>query len=144
MTDQATERTTIDAPPEECFRTAADFEEYPEWARDIKQATVLERDAEGRATRVAYRAAAMGRSACYVLAYDYGKAPRELSWELVEGDVVRRLDGAYVFDAHDGGTEVTYHLDVELRVPLPGFVKRRVESKILGTALRELKRRVEG
>jgi uncharacterized membrane protein len=144
MTDQTTEHTTIDASPQECFHVAADFEQYPVWARDIKEATVLDRDAEGRATRVAYRAAAMGRSARYTLAYDYARAPHQLSWQLVEGDVVRRLDGAYAFDANDGRTDVIYHLDVELRVPMPGFVKRRVESRILTTALRELKRRVEG
>jgi len=38
---------------------------------------------------------------------------------------------------------VTYRLDVELAVPLPGFVKRRAESKIMTTALNELKRRCE-
>lgn len=144
MADQATERATIDAPPQRCFDVAVDFERYPEWARDIKDTQVLERDAEGRGTKVAYRAAAMGRSARYVLAYDYSAAPRELSWELVEGDIMRRLDGTYVFEPNgDGGTEVTYHLAVELVVPLPGFVKRRAEAKIMTTALDELKKRVE-
>jgi hypothetical protein len=38
---------------------------------------------------------------------------------------------------------VTYHLEVDLIVPIPGFVKRRAEGKIMGTALRELKKRVE-
>jgi hypothetical protein len=36
-----------------------------------------------------------------------------------------------------------YHLTVELVVPLPGFVKRRAESKIMHNALRELKAHVE-
>jgi hypothetical protein len=62
---------------------------------------------------------------------------------------MRRLDGRYIFEPGDEGpdgnptTEVTYHLTVELVVPLPGFVKRRAESKIMGTALDELKKRVE-
>jgi hypothetical protein len=34
-------------------------------------------------------------------------------------------------------------LEVDLIVPIPGFVKRRAEGKIMGTALRELKKRVE-
>ena len=147
MADQATERATIDAPPERCFEIALDFERYPEWARDIKEAKVVERDDQGRGTRVAYRVAAMGRSAHYTLAYDYTKAPQEMSWRLVEGDIMRRLDGRYLFESSrnggDGATDVTYHLTVELVVPLPGFVKRRAESKIMGTALDELKKRVE-
>jgi uncharacterized membrane protein len=144
MADQVTEQLVIDAPAEHCFEVAIDFERYPEWARDIKEADVLERDAQGRGTRVAYRAAAMGRSARYTLEYDYGQAPRELSWRLVEGDIMRRLDGIYVFEPDDGGTSVTYHLAIELVVPIPGFVKRRAEGKIMGTALAELKKRVEG
>ena len=39
--------------------------------------------------------------------------------------------------------EVVYHLEVDLVVPLPGFVKRRAEAKIIRTALPELKARVE-
>ncbi len=144
MADQVTEQLVIDAPAEQCFEVAIDFERYPEWARDIKEADVLERDAQGRGIRVAYRAAAMGRSARYTLEYDYDQAPRELSWRLVEGDIMRRLDGTYVFDPDDGGTSVTYHLAIELVVPIPGFVKRRAEGKIMGTALAELKKRVEG
>jgi uncharacterized membrane protein len=144
MADQASEQLTIQAPPDRCFAVAVDFEHYPEWAADVKEATVLERDDEGRGTRVAYRAAAMGRSARYTLEYDYADAPHTMSWQLVEGDIMRRLDGTYVFAAADGGaTDVTYRLSVELVVPIPGFVKRRAESKIMGTALRELKRRVE-
>src|SRR5215210_9244366 len=103
MADQATERLTIDAPPERCFEVATDFEHYPEWARDIKEAVVVERDANGLGTKVAYRAAAMGRSARYTLAYDYSNAPRAMSWLLVEGDIMRRLDGTYVFEPIDDG-----------------------------------------
>ena len=110
---------------------------------DIKEATVLERD-DGRATVVAFRAAAMGRSARYTLGYDYADAPRQISWSLVRGDIMRRLDGRYVFEPRNGATEVTYELTVDLVVPLPGFVKRRAEGKIIGTALDELKKRVEG
>ena len=144
VTDQATECLSIGASPEECFSVVTDFERYPEWARDVKDATVVERDADGRGTTVAFRAAAMGRSAHYTLRYDYAEAPGRVSWQLVEGDIMRRLDGTYVFEPADGGgTEITYHLSVELVVPIPGFVKRRAESKIINTALRELKRRVE-
>jgi hypothetical protein len=54
------------------------------------------------------------------------------------------LDGSYVFDPGEGsGTSVTYHLEAELRVPIPGFIKMRAQSRIMSTAMRELKARVE-
>src|SRR6266542_1872190 len=121
MAERATEQIVIDATP-------AEF---------------LERDDEGRGSLVAYRAAAMGQSARYTLAYDYSDVPNSMSWKLTEGSIMRVLDGSYTFEAHDAGTLVTYHLEVDLIVPIPGFVKRRAEGKIMGTALRELKKHVE-
>jgi ribosome-associated toxin RatA of RatAB toxin-antitoxin module len=143
MADRAFERMTIAASPEACLAVATDFESYPDWAADVKEATVVERDDQGRGLRVAYRVAAMGRSARYTLRYDYSAAPRELSWVLEQGDIMRKLDGHYLFEPEGDDTDVTYELDVELIVPIPGFVKRRAEGKIIGTALRELKKRVE-
>jgi hypothetical protein len=143
MADQATERMTILAPRARCLDVVLDFEHYPVWAADVKEAAVLERDAEGRGIRVGYRVAAMGRSARYTLAYDYTGLPREISWVLVESDIMRRLDGHYVFNEVGPDTDVLYELTIELVVPLPGFIKRRAEGKIIGTALRELKRQVE-
>ena len=90
-------------------------------------------------------AAAFGRSTAYTLRYHYGDAPGQLRWVEVEGDITSKLDGAYQFVGRDRdtSTEVTYHLEAELPIPLPGFVKRRAAAKITHTALRELKARVE-
>src|SRR5438045_1713763 len=143
MAEQATEQITIDAPPQRVFDVALDFERYPVWAADVKEVEVEARDDEGRGTSVRYRTAAMGQSARYTLAYDYSDAPHSMAWKLTEGNIMRVLDGSYTFDPSNGGTLVTYHLEVELLIPMPGFVKRRAEAKIMGTALRELKRRVE-
>lgn len=145
MSDQTTRRMRIDAPAEQIWAVLTDFESYPTWARDLKEATILERDEEGRATRVRFRAAAMGRSTSYTLQYDWTDAPNRLPWALVEGDIMRELDGSYEFvSAVGGSTDVTYHLSVELLVPLPGFVKRRAEARIVGTALQELRDHVGG
>lgn len=146
MSEQATERTVINAPAAHCYEVAADIERYPEWAKDVKDATVVTRDESGRPLDVAFRTAAMGRSTSYTLRYDYSEAPTRLSWVLVEGDLTTTLDGAYRFTPvadDESSTEVEYTLEVDLVVPLPGFVKRRAEAKILRTALPELKARVE-
>src|SRR3546814_17051355 len=84
----------------------------------------------------------MGRSTSYTLRYDHSDDGSRLDWELLRGDIMRRLDGSYVLTPVTGDgdrTLVTYHLDVELVVPLPGFVQRRAESKIIHNALRELR-----
>ena len=100
MIDQATETEHVAAAPTRCYDIAVDFERYPEWARDVKEANVLERDSAGRATKVEYRASALGRSTHYTLAYDYSQAPERISWSLVDGDIVatcRRRRNVFCF-----------------------------------------------
>lgn len=143
MEEQVAERMIIRTSREQCFDILTDFERYPEWAADIKAVTVAERDLQGRPTRVKFRAAAFGRSTSYTLAYDYSRAPAVLSWVQVAGDITRRLDGTYTLESAGDETEVAYQLTVELKVPLPGFVKRRTEGRIKVTALKDLKARAE-
>ena len=143
MTETASERIRVDAPADRCWDVAVDFESYPEWVRDVREAKILERDDEGRGKRVEYRAAALGKSVRYVLDYDYSEAPTAFSWKFVEGDMLRRLDGTYRFESEGASTRVHYDLSVELAVPLPGLLKRRAAGLIMGSALKELKKQVE-
>ena len=143
MADEAHERITVAAPPARCWEVATDYERYPTWARDVKQVTILDRDDGERGSRVEYRVAGLGRSIHYVLEYDYSDAPNAFAWKLVEGDVLRRLDGRYGFEAEGDGTRVTYDLAVDIAIPLPGLLKRRAAGMIMGTALRELKKEIE-
>jgi uncharacterized membrane protein len=146
MADEATQQMLIDASPQRIWEVLTDFDDYPSWAHDLKSVTVVERDDEGRPRDVAFRAAAMGRSTSYTLRYDYDRAPDVLAWRLVKGDITRKLDGSYELrplDDSPGRTEVIYHLAVDLLVPLPGFVKRRAEARIVHTALRQLRSHLE-
>lgn len=145
MADRATHTTTIAASPERCFEVVTAFGEYPEWARDVKSAEVRARDEAGRPIEVEFTASAMGRSTSYLLRYDWSGAPHRLSWWQVRGDLTDAIDGTYTFTPSTsvpGGTDVVYELAVELVVPLPGFVKRRAEVRILNT-VKELKARAE-
>ena len=142
MSDHATEKTTIGAPAETVRAVILDFDRYPEWARDLKEVEVLGTDDHGRATSVRFRAAGMGRSTNYTLAYDY-PSDDVIAWRLVDGDIMRLLDGSYTLTSSGESTEVLYELEVELKVPLPGFVKRRSQGRIMHAALRDLKARSE-
>jgi uncharacterized membrane protein len=143
MADEARESIHVEAPPEQCYAVAIDFDRYPDWATDVKAIEVLDRDAEGRGTRVRYEISALGKTIGYVLAYDYADAPGGFSWELEKADYLKRLDGSYRFDAADGGTRVGYVLSVDVTLPLPGFMKRAAAGMIVDNAMKQLKRYVE-
>ena len=143
MADTASLTITINAPHERCWDIATDFERYPDWAKDVKSAVVVARDDQGQPIEVEYRTSALGRSTHYTLAYDFSAAPHRLAWKMIKGDIMRAVDGAYMFAPDSNGNVVlTYNLSIELIVPLPGFVKRRAEVRILNT-VRELKVRAE-
>ena len=143
MAETAFQTITTSAPMERVWEIAIDFERYPEWAKDVKEATIRTRDEQDRAIEVEFRTSALGRSTHYTLSYDYSNAPRVLGWHLLRGDIMRSIDGAYHFaDTGAEGTEIRYDLAIYLVVPLPGFVKRRAEQRILNT-VRELKVRAE-
>jgi hypothetical protein len=143
MADAAHEQIDIAASPARCFALASAFEDYPTWTSDVKEVTVLDRDGFGRGTRVEFHVAGLGRRVRYVLDYDFTDAPHAFSWTMAEGDLLRALDGRYAFSPDGGGTHVDYTLRVELAVPMPGMVKRRASGRIMGNALRDLKRALE-
>jgi uncharacterized protein YndB with AHSA1/START domain len=139
MAETATESITIAAPPDKVWAIATDLENYPVWTHDVKDVVVAARDDDGRPSEVEFRTSALGRSTHYTLSYDYTDAPRTLAWTMVKGDIQRSMDGTFKFHpTDDGGTHVQYDLAIELVVPLPGFVKRRAERRILN-AIKELK-----
>ena len=79
----------------------------------------------------------------YTLAYDWD-GDRQVTWTLVEGKMLRALDGAYELrDRGDGSTEVTYRLALDVSIPLIGMLKRKGEKILIDAALKGLKKRVE-
>ena len=146
MTDHASQHVIVRATPKRCYETVLDVERIPEWAPDIKEATILVRDDQGRPGDAAVRAAAMGRSTTYTLRYSYGSNPLRISWCLLEGDLLDRMSGEYEFLTVPGdndATRVVYDLDVDLLIRLPGFVRRRLEAKVVHAAIDDLKARIE-
>ena len=79
----------------------------------------------------------------YTLAYDWD-GDRAVTWTLVEGKMLKALDGAYVLrDLGNGSTEVTYRLALDVSIPLIGMLKRKGEKILIDAALKGLKKRVE-
>ena len=142
MADSVSDSIDIEASAEEIFEVATDLEKYPEWNADIKKVEVKETDDEGRPTKVWMEVDAKVKTVRYTLEYDYSEAPGSFSWKLIDGDM-KALSGSYVFDEFDDVTEVRYETSIDPGFPIPGFLKRQGEKRIVQGALKELKKRVE-
>jgi ribosome-associated toxin RatA of RatAB toxin-antitoxin module len=143
MAEQSTQSIVIDAPASEVMAVIADFPAYPEWVATAKKVEVLEGGEDGRARRVHFVIDAGVIKDDYVLDYTWDD-DRRVSWNLVSGQMMKRQEGSYVLEERGGATEVTYAIAIDVKVPVIGMLKRKAEKVILDTALKELKKRVEG
>ncbi len=146
MAEQTTSSIVVDAAPAAVMDVIADFDSYPAWATGMKRAEVRSRvesgPEAGRAEQVFFVLDVSPIKDEYTLAYDWDD-DRQVSWSLVEGKMLRSLDGAYVLREVPGGTEVTYRLALDVSIPLIGMLKRKGEKILIDTALKGLKKRVE-
>ncbi|WP_116452467.1 SRPBCC family protein [Blastococcus litoris] len=143
MADQSTQSIVVDAPAADVMAVIADFGAYPQWVASAKKVEVLETGPDGRARQVHFVLDAGAVKDDYVLDYTWD-GDRKVSWNLVKGQMQKRQEGSYTLTEQDGATEVTYAITIDLSIPMLGMIKRKAEKVILDTALKELKKRVEG
>lgn len=142
MAEQTSSSIVIDATPAEIMSVIADFPAYPEWAKGVKTAQPTSEFEDGRAEQVYFELDVSPIKDEYTLVYDWD-GNREVTWSLVEGKMLRALDGAYTLRDLGGSTEVTYRLALDVSIPLIGMLKRKGEKILIDTALKGLKKRVE-
>ncbi|AUA14395.1 cyclase [Streptomyces sp. SID8382] len=144
MAEHTSSSITIEAAPADVMEVIADFDRYPEWSGEVKEADILTKDAQGRAEQVRMLLDAGAIKDDYTLQYSWTGAD-QVNWSLVKSQMLRTLDGSYRLSARDGGksTEVTYQLTVDVKIPMLGMIKRKAEKVIIDRALAGLKKRVE-
>jgi ribosome-associated toxin RatA of RatAB toxin-antitoxin module len=142
VADQASSSITIAASPGAVLDVIRDVAAYPEWTGGIASAEVLE-DGDGGPGRVTFTMSQGGLSDEYTLIYQW--SADGVSWQLAEPSRLQKSQrGSYALAEVDGGTKVTYLLTMDIKVPMIGLMKRKAEKMIIDSALKELKKRVEG
>jgi carbon monoxide dehydrogenase subunit G len=143
MAARTSSSITVAAPRARVMAVIADFASYPEWASAVRSAQVIGHGDDGRASRVRFQLDAGVIKDSYVLAYNWD-TDAGVRWDLAEpGSVITALSGGYLLADADGGTRVTYELAVDVRIPMPGMLRRRAEKTIIDTALKGLRNRAE-
>jgi uncharacterized membrane protein len=143
MGSSTTSSISVDAPSTEVMGVIADFAEYPQWATALRSAEVLESGPGGRASKVRFTLDAGVIRYTYVLVYTWD-GDTGVSWHLAEpGAVITEMTGGYQLSDRGDSAEVNYELTVDVRIPMPGLLKRKAEKMIIDTALKGLKTRAE-
>lgn len=145
MPDRTKMSIVIDAPADKIMDVIADLPAYPNWVGAAKTVEVLQSGPGGRARRARFVLDAGMVRDTYELVYDWAPDGKSVRWHLEKGELQAAQDGSYrLVDLGGGHTEVVYELTVDLKIPMIGMFKRKAERVITDTALKELKKRVEG
>jgi uncharacterized membrane protein len=135
---------TIDAPIEQVQKTLFELDKYPEWSTQIKSSEAVDRDPQGRVTKVKMSIDAGMMKDRLTLDYDWSQAPSKLSFSLEDADLLTGMDGIYTITSIDEDTtEVTYELEVSLSMPIPAMMRQKAEKATIDAALAQLKSHLE-
>ncbi len=135
---------TIEAPIEQVQKTLFELDKYPEWSTQIKSSEAVDRDAQGRVTKVKMSIDAGMMKDRLTLDYDWSQAPSKLSFSLEDADLLNGMDGIYTITSVDEDTtEVSYELEVSLSMPIPAMMRQKAEKATIDAALAQLKSHLE-
>ena len=135
---------TIEAPIEQVQKTLFELDKYPEWSTQIKSSEAVDRDAQGRVTKVKMSIDAGMMKDRLTLDYDWSQAPSKLSFSMEDADLLTSMDGIYTITSIDEDTtEVTYELEVSLSMPIPAMMRQKAEKATIDAALAQLKSHLE-
>ncbi len=147
MAESTTSSIIIRATPKQIMDVIADVQLYPEWTPGVSEVEVLSifDDEHERVAEARFVMDQAGIKDEHVYVYDWDEHD-EVRWHLREpGRMVRDLQGVYATEViDDDSTEVSYSLHVDVSIPMLGMMRRKAEKVITDTALKGLKRRVEG
>ena len=132
----------VDASPEEVLDAVAAIEDLPQRSDPHKSAIVESFHEDGRPKRVRAEVSAAGFNDTEITDYTWDE-PRSVAWTLVESSFQSKQNGTYTLTPTDDGTHVRLDLEIDVKVPLPGFILKRVLKGALDTGSKGFKRYVE-
>lgn len=141
-TDSARHEVTIKAPVGEVLAAIRDVSGQARWAPSIKEAEVLETDADGLPLTARFAASTAVGTDHYTLQYDHDADG--LSWIMLTGQLQTGQEGRYTTRAEGPDTtRVTFELTIHHNLPLPGFIRRRVIQGLVTDTLEGLRADLE-
>ncbi|MFP5459717.1 MAG: type II toxin-antitoxin system RatA family toxin [Bacteriovoracia bacterium] len=125
------ERTEIfDVPCEKFYQAVTDYKSYPSFVDGMKSVEVVSQNGEDATVKFNLN---LIKEVTYTLKLS-GKKNESVQWSLVSGDLMKVNNGGWKLkDLGGGRTEVTYHLEVELKGFFPGL--GMVEKTMVSTNL---------
>jgi ribosome-associated toxin RatA of RatAB toxin-antitoxin module len=149
MAESVSESIKINASPEEVMAVIADLAEYPNWSDGFTSGEIITTHGDGAAKDAAFSISTPVGKDVYEISYVW-TGSESVSWKLnadeagkPKSSMMKKLIGSYTLRPDGDGTKVTYELEIDPKIPMMGFMKRKAAATIADQALNGLKKRVE-
>ncbi len=105
---------------EKLWNVVIDYPRYPEFVEGAKKVEILSQSSNQK--RVRYSIELLGKDIWYELEH-LENSPREMTWSLVDSNIMKLNNGGWRLEpSADGKLEVTYSLELEFKIYVPGMV----------------------
>lgn len=136
----ASRSIVIDAPPDRLFDIIVDYDRYPEFLSEVKEAKTSNR--RGNEADVAYGIDLVKRIR-YTL-HHVEERPRAVHWTFVKGEMMRDNHGSWTLEpTPDGKTRATYTIEVGVGPLVPRSIVNALVDQSLPKLLEAFKKRAE-
>jgi hypothetical protein len=131
----------IAAPVEAVLAVLKDTAAWPDWSGIHRSVVVVTAADDGAPRRVRATVSVAGIADEQVL--DYTWTDDGCTWEMVSGGQASSQTGSYRLTPRGSTTHVAYDLEVQPKLPVPGFIVRQAQKKVVAAATKDLKQAVE-
>ncbi len=131
----------ISVPFDKLFDTITAYEKYAEFVDSVKDVKVTR---EVGRLEVQYSLSVMGKDFTYTLKHSEDRSQGRISWELLSSDFFKKNTGHWELKKEgEGATFARYQLDVEFKVPIPGFILNKLVKGSLPSLMKNFEDRAK-
>lgn len=149
MPESVSESIRINASPEKVMAVIADLAAYPHWSDGFTNVEIITTHDDGPPKDAALSINTPVGKDVYEISYVW-TGNESVRWTLNTDEVgkpkssmMKKLIGSYTLRPDGDATMVTYELEIDPKIPMLGFMKRKAAATIVDQALNGLKKHVE-
>jgi ribosome-associated toxin RatA of RatAB toxin-antitoxin module len=132
----------VAAPADSIMAIVADFEAYPQWNEEIKGCWVLARYDDGRPSQLRLDTSVQGMDGVYIQAVYY-PGDNQIQTVMQQGDLFSKQEQLFSVVDMGAASLLTVDLDVEVSMPIPAVMVKKVVNDALEHLANNLKNRAE-
>ena len=132
----------VDADAAVILGIVADFESYPLWNDEVKAVYVLARYNDGRPSQLRIDTEIQGNAGTFIQAVYY-PTPVQIQTVMQQGDLFTKQEQLFAVVEMGPSSLLTVDLDVEVSLPVPNVMVKKIVNDALDHLANNLKARAE-